>query len=189
MRRRGITLVEIIVVMAILVILSGLVFSVMGGSMRKSKVTVSMMNLKQIHAAQMLYEQDSGDLPLADYYRPGFQRYFGGSAPEPPLAPPLASRKGTDRQKYAYHIQGTKSYPSVDQITRACIDGREESLPIAFDENFQEPSYSARNHEHFFLYIRRGGAIGRDSRDVLDLLESHPDAFPCPGAPHWANFQ
>lgn len=187
--RRGITLTEVIVVAAILAILSGIVFSVVGGSIRKSKVTVSAENLRQVHAAQMFYEQDHGDLPLANYYRPGFQIYFKGSAPEPPLAPPKASRQGMYLLEYGYHLYGTKSYPSVTALDKECIDRRGESLAIAFDDNFRKPQYVARSHESFYLFIRRGGSIAREVGDTVNLLEAHPNTFPCPGAPEPANFR
>jgi prepilin-type N-terminal cleavage/methylation domain-containing protein len=58
--RNGFTLVEILVVCAILVILGGILFAVVGGAQEEGKKTVCGSNLKQIYLALDLYEQDSG---------------------------------------------------------------------------------------------------------------------------------
>jgi prepilin-type N-terminal cleavage/methylation domain-containing protein/prepilin-type processing-associated H-X9-DG protein len=56
--RRGFTLMELLVVMAVMVILAGLLFPVMAAARDRARKTTCLSNLRQIAAAQALYLQD-----------------------------------------------------------------------------------------------------------------------------------
>ena len=59
MRRiRGFTLIELLIVMAILTLLAGILFTVFAGAKEKARQTHCMNNLKQLGAAILLYKQD-----------------------------------------------------------------------------------------------------------------------------------
>jgi len=58
--KRGITLVEFLVVLAILAVVVALVSPVVFQGRDSSRVTASVLRGKQIHAAYMLYQQDAG---------------------------------------------------------------------------------------------------------------------------------
>ncbi len=61
--RRGWTLIEMIVALAILFLLAGLVFSGILWTRQKAYQSTCFSNLKQIYAALQIYEQDYGELP------------------------------------------------------------------------------------------------------------------------------
>ena len=55
---RGFTLIELLIVMAILTLLAGILFTVFAGAKEKARQTHCMNNLKQLGAAILLYRQD-----------------------------------------------------------------------------------------------------------------------------------
>jgi prepilin-type N-terminal cleavage/methylation domain-containing protein len=58
MRRTGLTLIETLVVTAIISILIALIFPVYGGAKHSAKVVSSVSKLRQLHANLMLYQSD-----------------------------------------------------------------------------------------------------------------------------------
>ena len=59
MRRKGLTLVELLIVIAIIVTLSAfLLLPICEGILWKSKITACVSNLKQIGAALLIYAED-----------------------------------------------------------------------------------------------------------------------------------
>ncbi len=61
---RALTLIEILVTLAILLVLSGMLFTVVGRTSRMSKQTVCMSNLRQISASLIGFYQDKNRFPL-----------------------------------------------------------------------------------------------------------------------------
>ncbi len=57
-KTRGFTLIELLIVMAILTLLAGILFTVFAGAKEKARQTHCMNNLKQLGAAILLYKQD-----------------------------------------------------------------------------------------------------------------------------------
>jgi len=71
--QRGFTVVEMLVVVAILAILAGLTFPVMREAMRSAKVTQTSSNLRQQHLALKLYQADwGGDGIYGTYWEMGY---------------------------------------------------------------------------------------------------------------------
>lgn len=67
-KRRGFTVIELLVVMAIIVILAALIFPVFASVKEKNRQTVCMNNLKQLGTAFELYCQDYD----SDWIAPGY---------------------------------------------------------------------------------------------------------------------
>lgn len=63
MYRRGFTLIEILMVCAIIGLLSALLFVVFSSSRRASHETVCLSQMRQIGLAIKMYEQDFGEIP------------------------------------------------------------------------------------------------------------------------------
>jgi prepilin-type N-terminal cleavage/methylation domain-containing protein len=63
-KQKGFTLIEMVVVLAILTLLTGITFAVVWQGRRRSDLTVCTHNLKQIYQALQMYEQDNGFLPF-----------------------------------------------------------------------------------------------------------------------------
>ncbi len=57
-KTRAFTLIELLIVMAILTLLAGILFTVFAGAKEKARQTHCMNNLKQLGAAILLYKQD-----------------------------------------------------------------------------------------------------------------------------------
>lgn len=65
--RQGITLVEILCVIAIVMILAGLLFPIFGFTRRKGMQTQSISNMRQIGFAAMMYMADNDDYTIGLY--------------------------------------------------------------------------------------------------------------------------
>ncbi len=58
MKQRAVTLIEVLIVVAIIAIIAALLFPVLSRSKEASKVTVSISRLKQLHLMTKLYQAD-----------------------------------------------------------------------------------------------------------------------------------
>ena len=92
--RRAFTLIEILVVIAIIGILSAILFPVLGRARENGRKTVCLSNMKQLGTAFLLYQQDSrGKLPLAGNFQawaPGNAHWVAGKAGAQPADASLA---------------------------------------------------------------------------------------------------
>jgi prepilin-type N-terminal cleavage/methylation domain-containing protein len=77
-KRRGFTLVEMLVVIAIIVVLVGLLFPVFQTARQQASMTQTMGNLSQLSIALKSYRTDHGRYPFAPYYNTDLQKYMGG---------------------------------------------------------------------------------------------------------------
>jgi type II secretory pathway pseudopilin PulG len=173
--RLGITLVELLVVMAILVVLAGLLFPVFRQAKSAAGDTACLSNLHQIHVAIELYKNDNGSYPWITTDHPVMQRYLGGKVP--------TCRKG-------YHAKGTTmDYSITAALDPARVKPRAEDIPegVAFtwitDEAFascQEarntdfPVVMDRNHsfrpdvpwDRRIILVRMSGAAVNVKDDI-----------------------
>ena len=107
-RKKGFTLVELLMVIAIIGIFTSVVFVSLDGSRAKSRDAVRVGDLKTLsYAAQTYFQENNGEFPdsidnLAPYYE-------GGSVPADPLGDPY--------------------YYSFDDITRKyCLGAETETM-------------------------------------------------------------
>lgn len=78
-RKRGFTLIEVLVVVAIISILAGFLFPVFAEAREKARATACLSNLRQLGNAYMLYVQDYDELfPLGAQAptRPGMRAFY-----------------------------------------------------------------------------------------------------------------
>lgn len=64
MKRRALTLVEVLVVIAIITLLAALVFGISQSSLRAARETDVRSNLRQLYVATSLYRESTGGFPL-----------------------------------------------------------------------------------------------------------------------------
>lgn len=65
--RKGVTLVELLIVIAVIAVIAGLVYSVMVQSRKRAYLANCISNLKQLVLAVHAYEDDWGNVPI-EYY-------------------------------------------------------------------------------------------------------------------------
>ena len=77
-RHAGFTLVELMVVIAIIVILGAILFPVFSSVREKARQSQCHANLTQIATAMKSFREDHGKYPVAPYYDATAHRYHGG---------------------------------------------------------------------------------------------------------------
>ena len=136
MKRRAFSLVEILVVMAIIAILAGLIFPSLRRTVAASKVTVSMNNTHQIGLAMHLYRESVGEYPIAGTYLDSLAPY--GITPADYLYSPV----DFTRTPYAYGIWGRGFLPPIDKQFKECQDERGSSYILVTDTSlFAKANY------------------------------------------------
>lgn len=184
---RGFSLLEVLVVIAIIMVAAALMFTAFGQAKGKSLETVSKSNLRQYHVALHLYANDHGAMPIGRPYHPELTRYLGGKWIEPPLAKPMEQR--SFRFDTTYSVHAYRDSYGFPQILRDCFDKRAGQISIVHDPNWATAEQIALTKGGFYLYIRMDGSIGKEPADIVFRITQFPDQYPCPGSPHWANFR
>ncbi len=77
-RRRGFTLVEMLVVIGIIVVLMAILFPVFASVRRKARETQCWSNLHHLAVALKMYRDDHGRYPGPPYFDPTANRFGGG---------------------------------------------------------------------------------------------------------------
>src|SRR5688572_271338 len=107
LKKRGFTLIEILVVIAIIAILAAIIFPVFAASREKARSTACLSNLRQLGNGYMLYVQDHDELfPLNAQAptRPGIRAYYS--------PPNLVASRSTPQHVAWYSTQGPNAvYP------------------------------------------------------------------------------
>jgi type II secretory pathway pseudopilin PulG len=131
MKRRhltGLTMAEILTVLIILAILSGLLLSTFNGVKNKAKQTVCASNLHQISIAMTMYKDDNGDYPPGSLIYPGFKPYYPTL-----LLCPASTRE--PRGEYDYLQLVSAELVNPDPKYRDCHTLRGTDFPIVVDLN------------------------------------------------------
>jgi len=122
--RRGFTLVELLVVIAVLAILAGILFPVFAKARERGRAAACLSNLKQFGLAVIAYSDDwDGKYPYgvdwADRYFPQIwndQPEFQAKLAQMPYLPELLTAYGVDRRQWA--CPSDRGF-NVDQISKA----------------------------------------------------------------------
>jgi len=126
-RRRGFTLVELLVVMAVISILAGLVLPVVATALGRSEVATCLNNLRQLGTAYINYTKDvKGWMVCCGYYRAMGQAHVEW---------PMDVRKATEvhvSRRFPYWYQELAPYIDPSATRRRAIEKVNERLGTNF---------------------------------------------------------
>ncbi len=183
------TLIEVLVSIAIIAILSALILSSFRSAIVSAKATVCVSNLRQLHSAMQLYQQDFGEYPPMTDKWPGLLSYTGNVRLECPHMNVVESNV-EPRLRTSYFIHAFFDGPNALDVLwdKQCMQVRGPSYPIAHDRNHTHPLVAAKVRRSFLIVLRLDGSVvQRPSASMVSFL-SQPELYPCPKANMWSNF-
>lgn len=130
MKKRGITLIEIMVVIMIIIILVSILLPAAMGAKSRAKEVVCVSNMRQIYLAMKLYEDANGEYPPNSTVWPAFKAYY----PVPLRCPASLDQDG----EYSYIMFGRPGPGSSTAVTnafQACVEARSGDYPLVRDKN------------------------------------------------------
>lgn len=136
--QRGVTLLELLIVIVILALLMSLTLGVLHASRKSAYKSVCMNQLKQIGAALLMYRQDHGELPPAQVFvTPYLKETSIFLCPADPFAPHGASFHGNYwAMMYGYSSGLTNSTGFSYAYVREMMTGEHFERLQAADANF-----------------------------------------------------
>jgi general secretion pathway protein G len=126
-RRRGLTLIELVVVMVVLGLLASLVFPVVFGRVGDARITTADTQLKALATALETYRLDTGSYPGTDQGLGALrERPSRGAVPANWRGPYVREAIPQDPwgRPYVYRFPGTKA-PAVFDLFTLGKDGKE----------------------------------------------------------------
>ncbi len=178
----GVTVVELLVVVMIVVILCALLMPVFTKARRKAKDVICISNLKQIHVALNLYENDCGSYPPNTLAWPGLKPYYPQL-----LECPSAATELEPAFHYTYYGVShpiPKTDPETGEVFlksdlfQKCKDARGAALPIAMDRNHIKVAVYDGNSDPVFI-LRDGGSVDAIPISSVTTTEGcHPTLLP-----------
>ncbi len=165
MRRRGFSMVELIVVMGIVALLAALLFPILVATKAKAKETVCMSNLKQLGLAELMYQEDQGGLPFSESET--MSGYLGHAKLRCP------QRMGDLAYNFNVYnnlgsFDGPAQMPTLQRFhdaVRECYALRGPEFPLLADKNHMPKVW--RDDDLLYgtvLVFRLGGAVQRVSK-------------------------
>ena len=113
MHERGLTLVEMIVVLAIIALIAALIVPNVIGRPDQARVTVAQTDLRSISAALKMYRLDNGDYPTAEQ---GLKALAVQPSPPPPAWRPYVQEEPKDPWGRDYHYSVDASGVSITSL-------------------------------------------------------------------------
>lgn len=168
MKRRAVTLTEVLVVVLILSILAAILMPSLAGSKKAAFQTVCTSNLKQIYYAAQLYRNDHGEYPPNALWWPAYRAYY----PQYLLCPSADRR---ELPEYDYSVFWTPWFSSSDRQERffRCRELRGGAMPLVLDENHASRKRYKGMPGHI-LILREAGHVTR-----VQAFESGRSGYPC----------
>ncbi|RIK00994.1 MAG: hypothetical protein DCC46_02555 [Armatimonadetes bacterium] len=158
----GFTIVEVMVVVAIIAILVTILMPVLQGARKSSSKVVCASNMHQIYAAMKLYEADYGDYPPGSVVWPAFQPYYPTVliCPAGTLSP---------RGEFDYIMAGNPLdlLPGYNEALRECKYIRGGLFPVVRDHNHMVKT-NAMHPESWLYLVRENGAFSVVRPKLLD---------------------
>ena len=149
--KMGVTMAEILTVLVIIAILSGLLMSIISSAKSKAKETVCISNLRQIYTAVSLYQSDLGEYPPNSLAFPGLKPYYRTL-----LHCPASREDLSGEYDYKLVASGPVGSKYQDKLDR-CIAIVGTNIPIILDTNHlfrTNPS-----DQYTVLFARENGAV------------------------------
>jgi len=152
--RRGFTLIELIVCIALILILVAILFPVFNRAKGRAKAIVCTSNLRQVYVAIKLYQQDNGEYPPNSFNWDGFKPYY-----------PLILECPVSAEQYPEYdyiaIWSAVGDKRSDEAWEKCKEIRGGSLPLAVDDKHIDPQ---TGYAEFLVLLREDGSV--DTRIV-----------------------
>jgi len=153
-RPLGFTLVELLVVVAIIAVLAGLLLPVFSRARAQARRTHCLSNLRQIGLAVQMYQQDYEELP------PRLSALFPGYISAPgillcPSDPKAGQHEGTDRLEGNLYLPSGVSYDYLPRWFQAQEWGWWQSPPHFGEGKWGSQTPLVACHWHWATYFRR----------------------------------
>jgi general secretion pathway protein G len=147
--KKGFTLIELLIVIAIMAILSGIVFASLASSRAKARDGKRVSDISQIQLSLELYRESNGRYPTAIYSNPAFDIYSQNTPKDP------------NGNNYFYSVSGQNSF---NYHLGAIL---EQVSPDSYNSDVDLPIGAQRSWN--------AGAGGFDGNSALCVLAGSPD--------------
>ena len=106
MNRKGFTLIEVVVVVAIIALLAGILTPLIFKYIDEANETRALGDCRNISTALLLFHKDTGTWPYFDKYKgdPYYDYLFGNMGDMPKLAPDALSSWGNQADDMYFHL-------------------------------------------------------------------------------------
>ena len=180
MRKRGVSLTELLVCIAIVGVLVAFLSPVFTGAKAKAKNIVDVSNMNQIYAALRLYQTDNDGYPLRSEMDSFYKVYLGGVR----LTCMSGAQNPTDYVIYGFHDALLKAGMKDDfEYYENCRKLRQEDFPLVQDRNHLSVTQEYQGGGAYLLILRESGKLDRISNKQATTQLSVPSSlWPCPHA-------
>lgn len=180
--KRAFTILEILVVIAIILVLLSLTFPAFTGAKGRAYETTCISNLKQVYSAAQMYMIDHDGPPpnslLAEAWRP----YL-------PLAIAHGCHAAAGNQDRYIAGDYALSFPSptMDREMRECAERRGDEFPVAHDWWHLHTVFAASVGRKALLLVRSNGSAVSIPGKRIQQFYQDSRGFPCPDASAFVN--
>lgn len=183
MRRRGVTVLEIVVVTTILLVIAAILFPVFTRSKERAKETVCVSNIRQTLSALELYANDhDGNYPWVAFPSdPAIKKYMGGTELR------CFIRLGDQQERGEYVLSAARhpdasfyGEPDPNYPTKYddCRSRRSGDFPFVIDSNHVRKLQHATAGRSALFVGRANGSVSTVV-DPLQKLTGSPQPLPC----------
>jgi hypothetical protein len=158
--RKAFSMLEVLVVIAIIMIVCAIIFPVFSGAKDKAKEVVCINNMKQLYSAIELYNADYDAYPFKGQTEEPFSTYLGHHV----FQCPVADHYWSTWHDYILNVARPDPLPGMqDQYIRwrECRDRRGPEFPVVLDMNHMTVKQGARTGVKFILLIRADSSLSK----------------------------
>jgi len=172
--RKGFTLTEVLVVIAILAILAAFIFPVMTTAKASAQKTGCVSNLHQLYVAMQLYKNDNGEYPPDGSNNALNSPYLGGvklhcAAQVDHQVDGDYILAGGDPGQFFGRIRGQEARGKrLAEEWESCRNIRQGELPLVIDINHATELSAYEFGSAFYLVAREAGQVDRVPGEVME---------------------